>query len=360
MKYLIVTALITLWTSQVWGNDWEVRDIQQTDWKQPILQTLDQKIQSQDYKQMTSILVIQNQELVWEKYYNQGREDYLNDTRSATKTVTSLLVGAAIDQGKIPDVQAKAFSFFPDKKPIKNPDPRKLEVTVQDLLTMSSLLECNDDNPYSRGNEERMYIIEDWVQFVLDLPIKGYAPWETKPEESEYGRSFAYCTAGSFLLGAIVEKVTGQNLGEFADQVLHEPLGIQPPEWPVSPLGVYQGGGGARYRSRDLAKLGQLALNGGRWNGQEVLSKRWIKESTEAHVQARQDVTYGYQWWRFTFDLDGKKTTHWAMSGNGGNYIFVFPEKKLVTVITSRAYGTSYMHRQSQEIYSKYILEAAP
>lgn len=341
-------------------KSWDTLQHENLGWNSKLLAKMDKDIKADEFRGMTSVIVLQDGKLVWEKYYNEGSPDLLNDTRSATKTITSLLVGAAIDAGYLKSVEQKAFSFFEDRPPPKNPDPRKREITLEDLLTMSSILECNDDNQFSRGNEERMYIIEDWVGFVLDLPVKGYAPWEAKPWDSDYGRSFAYCTAGTFLLGAVIENATSRTLAEFADEVLHEPMGITSPQWPVSPLGVHQGGGGTRYRSRDLAKIGEMVRNNGKWQRRRILPRSWIEASTKAHVDAREGVEYGYQWWRFSFDTQGEQHWHWAMSGNGGNYVFISPELKTVTVITSRAYGTSYMHSQSQRLYQDYVIKAAP
>ncbi|MFK8015322.1 MAG: serine hydrolase domain-containing protein [Gammaproteobacteria bacterium] len=339
-------------------DGWPVASAEKHGFDTTLLEKLVDDITAGEFKQITSVVAAHDGAVVFEYYGDNGGPDVLNDVRSASKTVTSMLMGAALDRGLIKNVQQPAFAFFDDRGPHADPDPRKAQITLQDLLTMSSRLDCNDDNPHSRGNEERMYVREDWVGFVLDLPIRGYAPWDTKPEDSPYGRSFSYCTAGSFLLGAIVEKVTGQSLADFADEVLHGPLGIKNVKWPVSPLGVHQGGGGTRYASRDLLRLGELTRLNGKWAGQRVLSRRWLKDATAIHAQVRDNVTYGYQWWRYDFDVNGETRTHLAMAGNGGNYVFVDTASGLVTVVTATAYGTGYMHRQSQSIYKDYVVKA--
>ncbi|HEX4960212.1 MAG TPA: serine hydrolase [Thermoanaerobaculia bacterium] len=324
-----------------------------------LLTTLGDKVRDNTFQKITSVLVMVDGKLAYEGYFNGADRETQNDVRSASKTVTSMLVGQAIARGALSGVGARVFRLFPERHP-KNPDPRKLKVTVEDLLTMSSLLECDDENQFSSGNEERMYVTEDWLGFFLDLPIKGFAPWATKPADSPYGRSFSYCTAGVFTLGRVLEKATQRPVPDFAREALFAPLGIDKLTWIYSPLHQAQTGGGLRIRSRDLAKLGQLYLDGGRWHGRQVIPEEWIKVSTAAHVQASDTDTYGYLWWRRDFTAGGRTFPAFYMSGNGGNKVVVVPAAKLVAVITSTFYNSRGMHQQSDKLLTDYILAALP
>lgn len=342
------------------NHDWPTNDIASLNWDQQRFTALQSAITTEELKQITSVVVAHKGQLVYEQYFNDSNRERLNDVRSASKSITSLLVGKALELGKLESVEQSAFHWFDDKKPWLHPDPRKDQITLQDLLSMSSILECDDWNQYSRGNEERMYLLEDWAKFVLDLPVRGTPPWEKRPEDSPYGRNFSYCTGGVFLLGEIVERASGMQLEVFTEKHLFAPMGIDPVQWPVSPMGIAMGGGGLRLRSIDLLKLGQLMLDQGRWKNQQILSKQWVAESLKPRAEIDQGPAqdYGYLWWIYHFTVNDKRYITYAAAGNGGNYIFITPDLELVTVVTSVAYGTSYMHTQSQSILTEYILPA--
>jgi CubicO group peptidase (beta-lactamase class C family) len=322
------------------------------------LQRLSAAVRAGDFQKITSVLVARQGRLVYEDYFEGTKESDLLNTRSATKSVTGMLVGIAIDRGRLAGVEARVLDLLPDHRPVAHPDPRKDAITVEDLLTMSSLLECDDWNEFSRGNEERMYLVEDWVQFALDLPIKGFPPWATKPDQSPYGRSFSYCTAGVVTLGAVLERATGEKVEDLARRDLFEPLGIGRVDWPKSPLGLAVTGGGLALRARDYLKLGQLYADGGTWRGRSIVSPGWVRESTRAHVRIDEANDYGYLWWLRTFVSGGRRFPAWYMSGNGGNKVAVFPGEDLVVVLTSTNYNSKGMHEQTDRILTEYVLPA--
>ncbi|MGB3394580.1 MAG: serine hydrolase [Stenotrophomonas sp.] len=340
-------------------DGWKVADPVTNGWHTETLAAMERAITDGQIPETTSVLIARDGALVYERYFGDSDRDTLQDTRSATKSVTALLVGAAIAQGKIAGAQDRVSNHFRDRR-WQNPGPAKEAITVEDLLTMSAQWECDDENSFSAGHEERMYLSPDWVQFALDLPAKGYAPWMTRPQRSPHGRAFAYCTAGAFLLGALVEQASGQPLEDFAAQALERPLGITHSQWMHASEGTGMGGGGTRYRSRDLAKFGQLLIDQGRWQGKKVLPAAWVAAMTTIQAQAREDADYGYLLWRFRFPVRGVERGVWAMSGNGGNYVFVLPEERLVAVITRRAYNQRQMHQQSQQLFADYVLKALP
>lgn len=320
------------------------------DWTDGDSDAITVAIEGGDYQTATSLIVWKDGKTLYEDYFNGATADTQHDVRSASKTITGMLAGIAIAEGYLPGVETPVLPYFPDRQPVRNPDARKAEITVEDFLTMSSLLECNDFNQFSRGNEERMYLIEDWVQFAFDLPIRGFAPWETKPSDTPYGRSFSYCTAGVHLLGQTIARATGERLDSYADRMLLDPLGITDFAWQYNHMGETVAGGGMRLRSRDLLKLGLLYVNEGRFEGRQILSTDWVQQSLTRHLDAPSPYGYGYLIWQSDHDIGGVPVTAHFMSGNGGNRVIFLPGHDIVIVITKTDYNTSGMHEAAERL----------
>jgi CubicO group peptidase (beta-lactamase class C family) len=322
------------------------------------LQDMGSAIRSGGFNKIGGVLIARHGKLAYEGYFD-GDASTLRDTRSATKSITDVLVGIAIGEKKLSGVDARVLSLLPERAArMQNQDPRKERITVEDFLTMSSPLECDDWNDASRGNEERMYVIEDWAQFILDLPVRGRMHLGEQEETPKYGRYFSYCTGGVFVLSEVLEKATGERTDRYAEKKLFEPLAIKDAQWVYSPLNVPQTGGGLRLTSRDLMKIAELYRNGGMWEGRRIVDEGWVKASTQPHAQIDNDTEYGYLWWLKAFRSGGKGYPAYFMSGNGGNKIAVFPELDLTVIITSTNYSTRGMHEQTERLLTDYILTA--
>ncbi|WP_338794176.1 serine hydrolase [Bernardetia sp. MNP-M8] len=320
----------------------------------PLFVKLDSTILAGKYEQITSVLVAHNGNLIFEKYYNDTDSNSMHNTRSATKTMASLLTGIAIKNNYIQSEKDKIFKYLKHKLPVQNLDERKEAITIEDLLTMSSVLECNDFNSHSRGNEEKMYIIEDWASFFLDLPIRSY-PFEPKPNEQPYGRAFSYCSAGAALMAEIIESSIDTKLDSFAQVNLFQPLDIQNYKLHYNPMDILNTAGGSEYRSRDFLKLIQLCLNYGKWNDKQIIDKSWIEKATTPKVQVEEDTEYGYLFWLKNFGQK-KANKGFYMSGNGGQKILALPELGVSIVITTTNYNKRNAHNYTDEIVNEFIV----
>ena len=322
------------------------------------LRSLDAAIRSGEFKKIGSVLIARHGKLAYEGYFD-GDAGTLRNTRSATKSITDVLIGIAIDEHKLSGVDAKILTLLPERaRKIQNPDPRKAAITVEDFLTMSSPLECDDWNDASRGNEERMYVVEDWAQFILDLPIRGRMHVGEQVEAPPHGRYFSYCTGGVFTLSEVLEKATGMRTDHYARKKLFRPLGITNVEWVYSPMNVPQTGGGLQLTSRDLLKIAQLYLDGGEWRGKRIVSEAWVRSSTQPHARIDEATEYGYLWWLKSFKSGEKSYPAFFMTGNGGNKVVAIPALDMAVVITSTNYNTHGMHEQTDKILTDYVLAA--
>ena len=355
---ILLSSIAASSQSQPPASDWPVASAVQSGLSDARLRALDAAIRSGEFKKIGSVLIARHGRLAYEGYFD-GDASTRRDTRSATKSITDALIGIAIDEHKLSGVDAKVLALLPERaRRMQNPDPRKAAITVEDFLTMSSPLECDDWNDASHGNEERMYVVEDWAQFILDLPIRGHMHVGEHPDPPPYGRYFSYCTGGVFTLSEVLEEATGQRTDRYATEKLFQPLGITNVEWVYSPMNVPQTGGGLRLTSRDLLKVAQLYLDGGQWQGRRIVSESWVHASTQPHARIDETTEYGYLWWLKSFKCGDKNYPAFFMSGNGGNKVVAIPALDMVVVITSTNYGTRGMHEQTEKVLTDYVLAA--
>lgn len=317
---------------------------------------LDRAVASGDFGKITSVVVAHDNDIVRESYFGMTRATTLHDTRSLTTTVTGYLAGIALDLGLLKSVDTEISAILTLGDAVQNPDPRKDAITVEDLLTMSSPLDGDDSDMYSRGHQERMYLTPDWAKFALDLPVRDYQPWEQLPEEYPYGRRFSYCAAGAVLLGRVLETAVGEPLEAFAAARLLEPIGVTGAEWARTAEGTAMTAGGLRLTSRDLLALGQLALDAGLHAGRQVVSRTWIQASTSPKAEVDDETEFGYLWWLKTMRVDSRDWRCHFMSGFGGNRVAVFPDDRLVVVVTSENFAEPDAHERTERLINQHVL----
>jgi hypothetical protein len=255
----------------------------------------------------------------WHPYYH-GTDEH--SMQSVSKTVTSILIGIAIMRGdfKAP-LSTPVLHYFVAAK-VKNLDPRKRRMTLQNLLTMTSGLDWNEDVAYDdpTNPSDLMEATDDWVQFVIDRPMA-----------TEPGTVFAYSSGVTELFAYIFKKETGSDIEDYARRHLFGPLGIVHYHWKRTPLGVVDTEGGLFLRTEDLTKLGLLFLHDGNWKGRRIVSADWIKESLTPRIDAGEGFKYGYFWWLLPYS--GK--TAWVARGFGGQRLIVFPDEQLIVTSTA-------------------------
>jgi len=296
-----------------------------------------------------SMLVVRRGRLVAEHYWNGHDMATLHDLRSATKSVTSVLVGIALERGVLGAVGDPVMRYMARAYPDLAGDNNSPTITLEQLLTMRSGRACDDRDPRSPGQEDKMYKSRDWVRFFLALP-------QVDPP----GERTQYCTGGVVTLGRVVAEAAGMSLAEFAARQLFGPLGIRVAAWSRFDGGRQIDAGGHLYlRPRAMAKIGQLVLQRGVWDGDDIVSGAWIDASTAEQTRFTADARpYGYLWWRTQARLGARSIDVIFADGNGEQYIFVVPALDLVVVFTGHNYNSPAAARPLA-ILGEYILPAA-
>lgn len=291
-----------------------------------------------EHPDLKGVVVRIDGQVAAERAYFGADLDALHDMRSAGKSVTSLLAGAAVDRGLIRSVADPVSRYWPEAKGSPVGD-----VTLADILTMRSGLAANDEDAASPGNEDRLDEASDTEAFLLATP-------RMEPPGSRY----QYNSLTAFVAGLVVEKAAERHGVAFAREVLFDPLGIKRFEWASDVSGHAKGQGNLSLSPRSMAIVGQMALDRGAWKGQQVISRSWIDESLAPKVGIaavdRYADGYGYFWYAKTHDIGGRPVEVRFASGNGGNKIYVIPSRRMVVAIASAAYGKGYGQRRSEAI----------
>lgn len=296
------------------------------------MEDLEQKINSQ-YANTTGIVIIKDGIVSYEKYFKGCTAESRVHVYSVTKSVISILLGIALDKGYIKNIEEKVLDYFPEYK-VKRGEKKIQNITLRDMLTMTAPYKYRLFAPYIK-----YFTSSDWVKFSLDL-LGGRGKVGT----------FRYAPLiGPDILSGILVRATGQSVLEFAAENLFEPLGIKVENnllfeskeeqmafnqstdtsgWAVDPTGIHAAGWGLTLTPMDMAKIGQLYLNGGMWEGKRIVSSKWVEDSTIEHSRwKKENLPYGYLWW---VNEDG-----YAAMGDGGNIIYVNTKKKLVISIAA-------------------------
>ena len=322
------------------------------------------KIQDQVYQEIHSVVIVKDGKLVFEEYfpghdfgyrgenyhgnYINFNRDSRHNTHSATKSVTSALVGIAIDKGFIQGVNDSIFSYLTNYASLKN--EQKSKITFEHLLTMTSGLEWNEwDVSVSQSNH-------DIVRFNSSSDPIRY--WLSKPIVTTPGTSFYYNGGAVDLLGELIRFASDWNVKQFSQKYLFEPLGITNYQWQtLYPSGITCCHGDIYITPRDLAKFGYLFLNNGVWNGNQIISEEWVKKSTATFINLNLSWadSYGYLWWLKKYYANNKVNESFFAEGWGGQKIVVFPGLNMVVVFT----GANYVSDPPcDEILIRFILPA--
>jgi CubicO group peptidase (beta-lactamase class C family) len=270
---------------------------------------------AEQIERVRTLIIHQNGETLTKKSFNERDLNHPFNIKSASKSIIGLLTGIAIENGFIPSIEEPIKTYFPEYFE-DNPDSIKESITIRNLLTMQTGLRST-----SSGNYGAWVISDNWVEYALDQDFV-----------SQIDGRMVYSTGTSHLLSVIISKASGMSTKAFAEKYLFGPMNIRVGGWDKDPQGNYMGGNNLALKPADLLKIGQLMLDNGRYDDEQLISKDWVSDSFGTYTYSNYNpYGYGYQWWNQT--IGGYKT--FFAWGSGGQYIFIIPELETVVVITS-------------------------
>ncbi len=292
-----------------------------------VLADLGERTSSGEFGAVSSMLVVRNGRLVYERYHDGWEASDLHRAYSVTKSVTSLLVGIALEDGILPGLDAPVLDLLPGYDSIGNWSPLKEDITLAHALAMRAGFEWDElSTNYASGTNPTVALVtsQDWIQHVLSLPMA-----------EDPGSAFTYNSGVSMLLGEMLALAAGTTAESFAETHLFEPMAITDWAWDAGPGGITNTGWGLWLRPRDMAAIGQLVLEGGTWEGTPIVLEQWLDESAIPRTQFTDGTGYGYQWWLGRGDAQERAVAAW---GYGGQFIVVLPDLDMVMVTTAENY----------------------
>ncbi len=305
--------------------------------------------EGEQFPRLDSLLIVRNGKLVIEEYFRRFSGDRIHTLQSVSKSFTSALVGIAIDRGEFKGVDENLLDFFPDKSTIENLDERKRAITLQDLFTMRSGTDYNENSSNSPHHQLNR-LSTGWDTFYLNRPMV-----------SEPGTRFLYDSGAVIVTSMLLKIRTGKHADAYAQEHLFPQLDIEKSFWIKNQEGHPHTGGGLNLRPQDMAKLGQLYLQMGEWEGKQVVPADWVKESSKKHVDLTgrgHVIGYGYWWWIMEPDPEGSGQENiYAAMGFRAQYIFVIPEHDMVVVVTGDTRTRTDQHKPIEFLYT-HILPA--
>jgi CubicO group peptidase (beta-lactamase class C family) len=328
----------------------EEADIDRAAIERFIQRILDTPIESVDSPEIHGILIARHGKIVLEEYFHGEHREKLHETRSAAKSLTATLIGAAMQAGAPLELSTPVYKVMNGGAFPPDLEPRKRAMTLENLLTMSSGYFCDDTNPDAPGNEERMSDQTDepdYYRYTLNVPMAS-AP----------GEKAVYCSSNPNLALGVLSRVTGESPLDTFDRLIGIPMKIHRYGWSSDPAGHPYGGGGMQLLPRDFMKLGQLMLNGGTWEGRRILSRDFVARASAPLYHLR-NVVYGYLWWGIDFPYKDRTVHAFYAAGAGGQAVIVIPELDLIVATYAGNYGSrNATINTSQNLPPRYILPA--